>query len=176
MNPNTFNPANLPTVLPERSIPLPRQSLTSSVDKNALGPEQDIYSQIRSRPPKQNIYQKYFGHSFGTGKATVFKNFGGGLLGGKLHKGLVTTLKAFRRNSSGSGKNLSYKDIEHISNKIGDTLKKLPTNKSYDSNIEHIRVHKQRKLIRSFKQDVKAGKISKADLDDVKHIIKNTQI
>jgi hypothetical protein len=84
-------------------------------------------------------------------------------------------MRDFKRTSA-SGMNLSQKDIEHIGNKIGNVLKRLPTGKSYDSAKEVVPLKYQKKLIGELKKDVKKGVISSEDLRDAQQIIKNLEI
>lgn len=173
MNPNTFDHSTLPPTLSEKPANLSSQS--SSIGGDLSAPKQNIYQRIRSKFPKKDVFKKHFGRSFGTGKSTTLKSYGGGMLGGKRIEGLKTAMHAFRRNRSGSGQNLSKKDIEYFSKEIGDSLKRHPTGKSYDDKTQHISVREQKKLKRKFQSAMK-GKISRSDYNDVKRMIKNIQV
>lgn len=169
----TFDSSQLPSSLPQMptSKPSPQQSVGGGLNG-------DIIERIHQKAAERNkdIYERYFGRSFGTGKVTTERSFGGGLLGGKRTAGIKTVMNAFRRDPSGAGRNLNKKDIEYIGGKIVETLKKSPTIKSYDSKDEGLAKRKKKKLFAEFKGDIKKGKISKSDFQDAKEIIKHIKI
>lgn len=100
----------------------------------------------------------------------------GGWLAVPRTRGLRSQMYALKRSRSGKGMNLSNKDIELISEKIGNTLKKLPTYMAYDGRVGHIPLLQRKRLMGELWNEVKKGTIAHADFADAKRIIDTIEV
>lgn len=184
MNPITFNPINLPPVLPQKPITLPPFKPLTPFVGNSLAMNHNIkqmdQSKTQNKKPIPTIYEKIFGQDkYGTGKRYTEKSYWTGWLkrqGQEVH-GLKTAMKKYQRNRSGIGKHLSDKDKEIIGNEIGNALQKLPFKKNIDDQTEALSKKYRKKIFHNlyeFKR--KHGVLSTVDLKAAKKIIGNIKI